>query len=111
MDKQVLTGPNYQKIFQDIIAYDFPDVKKECKSILAKAKLSSRDVIALNQKIFKSNSKDHVESSKYRSYDLQSISEILEYQRKNEINDSQLAAHFSISRNTVRRWKNHFSSK
>lgn len=111
MDKQILTGPNYQKIFQDIIAYDFPDVKKECKSILTKAKLTSRDVIALNQKIFKSKSKNHIESSKYRSYDLQSISEILDYQRKNELNDTQLAAHFSVSRNTIRRWKANFSSK
>lgn len=111
MDKQILTGPNYQKIFQDIIAYDFPDVKKECKSILTKAKLTSRDVIALNQTIFKSKTKNHVESSKYRSYDLQSISEILDYQRKNELNDTQLAAHFSVSRNTIRRWKANFSSK
>lgn len=108
MDKQILTGPNYQKIFQDIIAYDFPDVKKECKSILKKAKLTSRDVINLNQKIFKSKSPEESENPKFRSYDKQTVVEILEFQRKNMLNDTQLAKHFSISRNTIRKWRNSF---
>jgi response regulator of citrate/malate metabolism len=108
MDKQILTGPNYHKIFQDIIAYDFPDVKKECKSILAKAKLTSSDIIALNKKIFKTQSNEKSENPKFRSYDRNTIAMVLEYQRKNMLNDTQLAEHFSISRNTIRKWRNNF---
>lgn len=108
MDKQILAGPNYQKIFQDIIAHDFPNIKNECKNLLSKAKLNSQDVIKLNQKIFKGKSKDESNNPKFRSYDMQTISYVLAYQKKNGLNDTQLAFHFAISRNTIRSWRNKF---
>ncbi|WP_300669955.1 helix-turn-helix domain-containing protein [Soonwooa sp.] len=105
------TGPNYHKIFRDIIAHDFPNIGEDCESILSKASLNSQDVINLNQKIFNSKNDRTSENPKFRSYDLQTIREILKYQRKHELNDTQLAIHFSISRNTIRMWKTKYSSR
>lgn len=50
-------------------------------------------------------------SRRHHSYDLASIIDILEYQKKNQLNNIQLANHFKLSRNTVAKWKKSFNDK
>jgi DNA-binding transcriptional regulator YiaG len=98
-------GPDYKRIFTDIIKIKYPHKEEECKSLLNKSELLSLDIITLNQKIFGVEGKETDEfNQSHRSYSKQSILEILEYQKKNRLNNSQLALHFKISRNTIKKW-------
>ncbi|WP_223608314.1 helix-turn-helix domain-containing protein [Chryseobacterium sp. OSA05B] len=104
------TNPDYKRIYEDIITYKYPEKRPLCVSILSKDFFSVKDVIKINDIIFP-QSKDahgHSENQKHRSYDKFAVMEILDYQRKNKLNNTQLAAHFSLSRNTVAKWKKHF---
>ncbi len=97
---------NYHAIYADILENKFPQKKEECRNLLEKRNLSSMDVIELNKKIFGiSNKKIESENQKHRSYDKSDILKILDYQKKNRLNNSQLARHFKLSRNTVAKWK------
>jgi len=99
-------------IYNDIINRDHPNKKQECNNILSKEEISMLDVIKLNNIIFGIQDKKTVEfNQKHRSYDKNTILEILEYQEKNELNNTELANHFKLSRNTVAKWKKHFKQK
>lgn len=101
--------PNYKNIYTDIILKKFPQKLEDCFSILNKRDLSDLDVIDLNKKIFGISSRDTVrQNQKYRSYNRSTILDILNYQKKNHLNNSQLATHFQLSRNTVAKWKKMF---
>lgn len=100
--------PDYKRIYSDLIAEKFPN-REECKMILKKNILSELDVINLNNILFKDNNRDTVSfNQKHRSYSQETILEILDYQKKNKMNNIQLAAHFKLSRNTVAKWKKIF---
>lgn len=100
--------PNYKKIYLDIIKFKFPWRMNVCEKILSKTSLSNLDIIMIDKIIFG----ETVENQKHRSYDRESIFEILEFQKKNKMNNSQLAKHFKLSRNTVAKWrKNWFSTQ
>ncbi|SDI84688.1 helix-turn-helix domain-containing protein [Chryseobacterium jejuense] len=108
MAKQVQTlntGPNYKQIYHDFIAAKCPDKKESVKAFLSKDSLSLSDVLKINQIIFFDGSS---ENQKFKSYDKQAIFEILQYQKKHQLNNRQLAAHFKLSRNTVSKWKRIF---
>ncbi|WP_117585895.1 helix-turn-helix domain-containing protein [Chryseobacterium luteum] len=103
------TGPDYKKIYSDIIERDFPDKKEMCKNILSKTVLSQLDVIEINTLIFGNASREiSISNQKHRSYNKQTILQILEYQQKNCLNNTQLAQHFRLSRNSVTHWKKKF---
>lgn len=93
--------PDYRRIYTDIISLKYPLKFKICGKILSKHSLSKIDVIALDKLIFGEVS----ENQKYRSYDKKTILKILDYQKKNNLNNVQLALHFKLSRNTVTKWK------
>ena len=96
-------GPDYKRIFMDIINIKYPHKEEECKSLLSKSELLSLDIITLNQKIFGIKDKETEEfNQSHRSYSKESILEILAYQKKNRLNNSQLALHFKISRNSIK---------
>lgn len=98
--------PNYKDIYTDIILKKYPEKYKDCISLLTKSNMTDLDIIELNKKIFgKNNNQDN---QKYRSYTKSTIVEILTYQKKNAINNSELATHFKLSRNTVAKWKKMF---
>jgi len=98
--------PNYNRIYIDLLEAKFPEKLKYFKSILDRKKqLSVLDVIKLNEDLFGVSCK---ERQKYRSYDKPTVLEILDYQKKNRLNDTQLATHFRLSRNTVATWKKKF---
>ncbi|MEG0850102.1 MAG: helix-turn-helix domain-containing protein [Flavobacterium sp.] len=112
MDKEAqqrVIIPNYKRIYEDLLDRKYPHKKEVCKAVLAKEKLNSMDVFLLNDLIFDKEARDENESDqKYRSYDKTSIFKILQYQKKNKLNNTQLADHFGLSRNTVAKWKKMF---
>ncbi|MGE8555841.1 MAG: helix-turn-helix domain-containing protein [Chryseobacterium jejuense] len=108
MAKQIQTlniGPNYKQIYHDFIASKCPDKRESVEVFLSKDTLSLSDVLKINKIIFFDGSS---ESQKFKSYDKQAIFEILKYQKKHQLNNSQLAKHFKLSRNTVSKWKRMF---
>lgn len=99
--------PDYVKIFSDIISKKFPEKKSICKHYLEKEKLSSLDVIALNRILFHNGKTSNV----HKSYDDESIAQILKYQTKTKKTNTEIAAQFKLSRNTVAVWKKKYSNK
>lgn len=103
--------PNYKKIFTDIIRMKFPHKEKECKNLLSKKEILALDVIKLNQKIFGNQDKETAAfNQSHRSYSKKAIIEILEYQRKKDLSNSQLALQLKMSRSTISKWKRLFQN-
>lgn len=101
--------PNYHKIYVDLIEKKYPEKKESCKAILLKKQLSTIDIIELNRRIFSpENSEETKINQKHRSYDRTAIIQMLNYQRENGLNNTELAKHFSLSRNSVAKWKKIF---
>lgn len=101
--------PDYKLIYSDILIKKFPHKKEMCEGLLSKETLTALNIIELNTMIFglPDNQPQNL-NHKYRSYGKNDIFIILEYQKKHKINNSQLANHFRISRNTVAKWKKLF---
>lgn len=101
--------PDYHRIYSDIINSKFPHLKEEFIPILDKKSLSVLDVLHINKKIFgiPEIETEHF-NQRHRSYNRSDIIEILDYQKKNMLNNTQLANHFQLSRNTVTKWKKMF---
>ena len=99
---------NYNKIYGDIIAKKYPQKKEECLTLLQKETLSAIDIIELNQKNFGLKKENEVTNQQHRSYSQSDILQILDYQKKHKLNNSQLANHFKLSRNTVSKWRKIF---
>ncbi|MBB4806841.1 hypothetical protein HNP38_002137 [Chryseobacterium defluvii] len=98
--------PDYKRIYNDIITLKYPGKREKCEQILKKTDISVLDVIALNKIIFETKDQEALSlNQQHRSYDKKSISEILEYQKKQNFTNLQLSAHFKISRTTIARWK------
>ncbi|SHL74799.1 hypothetical protein SAMN05444360_10453 [Chryseobacterium carnipullorum] len=103
-------SPDYKKIYSDILQILHPERKEDCRSLMSKAIFSVQDVIKINAIIFgKRGNTNFSQNQKHRSYDRSTILEILEYQKKNKLSNIQLANHFSLSRNTVSRWRKIFN--
>jgi transcriptional regulator with PAS, ATPase and Fis domain len=105
----IIIRPDYKRIYSDLIELKHSEKKEQCKTILSKKLLSRFDVIKINTIISGSNSENASINQRHRSYDRQSIEHILDYQKKNKLNNSQVANHFKLSRNTVTRWKKLFN--
>lgn len=103
--------PNYKRIYTDILRKKFPHKIKECASILKKENLFALDIIQLNNTIFSGLEREkEIINQKFRSYTPTDIAKILSYQDKSKLNNTQVAKHFKISRNTLAKWKKHFKS-
>lgn len=101
--------PDYKRIFKDILKMKYPEKKEECNDLLSKKELSMLDIIKLNQTIFKLRDKENFTfNQKHRSYNKKTILEILDYQKKHHLNNSQTAIHFNLSRNTLTKWQKMF---
>lgn len=92
---------NYKVIFSDILEKRHPNKKELCEALLDKKHFSAMDVVELDQIIFDKNKSTEASNHRLRSYSKSDIIKILEYQKKNRLNNSQLANHFKISRNTI----------
>lgn len=92
-----------------MIKMNFPDKLEVCAYILDKTKITSMDIITIQEKLFGIQNNFTEQSSKrFRSYDKSTILTILDYQKEHRINNSELARHFKLSRNTVSKWKKLF---
>lgn len=104
--------PDYHRIYNDIIDKKYPEKKEACKALLNKKELSVLDIIELNNKIFGLPDRaTETFNQKHRSYDTSAILKILDYQKTYKLNNSELAQHFKLSRNTVTKWKKLFPEK
>lgn len=107
--KSMKTRINYKTLYTDIINDIYPNKLLQCQEILDKQVLNILDILELNKLIFGDEYKNNIEvNQKFKSYSRQDILLILDYQRKNQLNNSQLANHFNLSRNTVAKWKKVF---
>lgn len=97
--------PNYNQIYSDIIQKQYPEKMAQCRELLMKSHLSAMEILDLNQRIFGKLEKIN---QKYRSYNKSDILQILDYQKRYNLNNKQLAIHFNISRNSVTKWKRFF---
>lgn len=103
------TYPDYKAIYKDILHHKFPDKIEECLSLLDKKCLSTLDILTLNQKIFGQSDKESAKvNNKHCAYNTSDILQILDYQKKYKLNNTQLANHFKLSRNTIAKWKKIF---
>ena len=102
--------PDYKRIYCDILNKKYPQKKEECQYLLQKeGDLSAIEILRLNKKIFGSSDKNILaDNQKYRSYSQSDIIQILEYQKKHNLNNTQLSNHFKLSRNTVAKWRKQF---
>ncbi len=87
----------------------YPEKLEICSSLLQKDVLSTLDVLRLNQMIFgiKRSGSNRV-NQRHKSYDITTIMEILEYQRKKGYTNVGIANEFQISRNSLAKWKKLF---
>ncbi|MDR6923708.1 MULTISPECIES: helix-turn-helix domain-containing protein [Chryseobacterium] len=97
--------PNFKQIYTDILFKKYPEKYNACEGLLLKKELLALDVMKINTLIFGISEKN---SQRYRSYKESDIICMLEYQKKNKLNNTQLAVHFKLSRNTVAKWKKIF---
>lgn len=114
MDKKIqhqeLNRPDYKRIYQDMIMKKFPEKADLFSVILKKESLSFFDILTINKLISGTQEKEiHAFDQMLKSYDKGTIKKILEYQKKNNLNNSQLAIHFKLSRNTITKWKKIFN--
>ncbi len=101
--------PDYKAIYTDLINKKYPERVNEFQYYLQKKTLKRIDVIKLNNKILIDyNIQDKRFNQKFRSYQEEEIIEILRYQQKKQLNNTQLAKKFNLSRNTVTKWKKIF---
>lgn len=101
--------PDYKRIYLDILEKKFPGKINDCRSLLEKEHLRVVDIQELNQMVFGlSDEMIARENRKYCSYSKSDILHMLDYQKKNRLNNIELARYFNLSRNTVAKWKKIF---
>lgn len=100
--------PNYKTIYMDIIHRNHPQKLQDCNFFFKKESINSIDVIRINTVIFGKQQRALLLNQHHKSYDKTSIIRILDYQKENRLNNTQLALHFKLSRNTIAKWKKLF---
>lgn len=101
-----MSSPDYKKIYRDLVVIKFPEKINLCKEFLDKEQLSTLDIIELNKIIF--GNKNKSSNQQLRSYSKEDIFRILDYQKKHNLNNTQLVRTFDLSRNTIAKWKKMF---
>lgn len=97
---------NYKRIFFDLINQKFPHRQKQYQHYFLKERFTQLDVIEINQNLFgHTDNYDFETNQKFKSYALEDVYRILEYQKKNGLTNTELARKFHLSRNTVAAWK------
>lgn len=106
MNKQ----PNYQKLYKEITERFHKEKSSLVTGYLEKEEWTSLDVITVNDLLFnKKRNKELEFNAKCKAYDELSIKNMLNYQKQHKLNNTQLANHFKLSRNTVTVWKKKYS--
>jgi hypothetical protein len=105
--------PNYTKIYKDLIAYRklydrmTPAIADRINNIK-----TAKDILDIENYLFGNMTGENEQNinQQLKSYDEESIREILNDQKKNNLNNTQLAIKHNLSRNTVTRWKKVYSN-
>lgn len=99
--------PDYKRIFSDMLELKYSEKKPVCKAYLNKKNLTQLDVLKVSELIRGSNHYGTKSfNQKHKAYNPETIRKILKYQKEYELNDSEVARHFKMSRNTLYKWKN-----
>src|SRR5690606_12509075 len=101
-------SPNYGNIYKDLFRMRYPQYYKEFKSLLDKEELNYFDIQRTHNRLLKENVHLKKENQKYKAYDKETILKMLHYGKINNLNNTELAKHFNLSRNTVTKWKKMF---
>lgn len=102
--------PNYKRIYKDFIAIHSPNKAGDCNSILSKQELCALDIIRLNTILFQQERKLNKNyKSAHKCYDIKTIQQILDHQKRHQLNNVETAKYFKMSRNTLAKWKKEFS--
>jgi hypothetical protein len=98
---------NYTTIFLDIVANQFPERLNDEELIRKIKKIQTNlDVLEINDVLFpKSSLENNKEKQEMKSYTEEDIKIIFDYQKKHKLNMKQTANNFSMSRNTLKKWK------
>jgi len=82
--------PDFQKIYSVIIKTYHLDKENQCSMYLDRKQWAALDVITVNNIIFgqKSSKESFAFNQKHRTYDEKTIIQILQYQKKNNLNDA-----------------------
>ena len=93
--------PNYHKIFEDALS-EVEDANKIIlvKKILQNSNLSHFEILYLSEYIFGKS-----DNNKHKSYNLETIKNIIEYQKINNLSNFEISKIFKISRNSLTKWK------
>ena len=104
-----MNRPNYHQMYLDIIQEVCPHKLPYFSKFFAQNNLSHFQVIALNLMIFNQlNEFCEEDNQKFKAYSRETIFTVLNYQKEHHLNNSQLARHFKVSRNTVAKWKKQY---
>ncbi|MBL1221919.1 helix-turn-helix domain-containing protein [Chryseobacterium sp. L7] len=98
---------DYRLIYTDIIAELFPEKADDPKIKNRLDNLNTTvDILKMNVLVFgQPEYAVEFKNQRLRSYDEGSVREILSYQNKNKLTNTETANHFKISRNTIAKWK------
>jgi len=109
--EEIETQPDFGKIFREMA--EKKNILKNQQGCIAEQKeWNSLDVIKINEELFAKDNKENLRfNQKHRAYDESSIKELLEYQQKHKLNNTEMMSLFKISRNTIARWKRIFCEK
>lgn len=106
MDKKIRKmKPNYRRLFTDILDKKYPDKKPYVLPHLRNNNLTHLEIIHINQLIFGTDKKNNNVNQKYKTYTKSDILKILAHQKRYSLNNSEVATHFKLSRNTITKWK------
>lgn len=105
-----MNRPLYKKLYIDMIRNKYPEKEALCSHFLEKENWTALDVMEVNDLLFgdKRSKSAHTRDKAHRSYDIESIKQILAYQRNNMLTNREVARHYGLSRNTVAKWKKLF---
>ncbi|CAM3840251.1 transposase [Flavobacterium branchiophilum] len=101
--------PNYYQLYSDMFDEKIISNLKKDLSFLKKENVSNLDIINFDQEINLHSKSHNFENQKLRSYDENSITKVLSYQKEYALTDYQTSLHFKISRNTLRKWRNYYN--
>jgi|SRR5690606_9923997 len=104
----IVNKPDFGRIFCEIAQKNnFSESK--INEMSAQKKWNSLDVIKMNEKLFGNTAINNLNfNQNHRAYDEESIKEILNYQKKYDLNNSEMMRMFRISRNTIVKWQKLF---
>lgn len=97
--------PNYIKIYTDLINSKFPEKFSLIDLFKDKEELSVLDILIINNILFGKIELQDLSNPRHKSYDLETIKYIIDYQRQNQLTNTAISKLFHVSRNSVAKWK------